>query len=79
MDDETRAEIDDAGRKGIEAEALSQALISAITALLYAGEHFDDWRAWCDAKGWHSGPDSAETLHASGMLLAAMEEGVFSG
>jgi len=69
MDDETRAEIDEAGQRGIRAEALSNVLTTSLTALMFVEDHFAEWRAWCDEHGWTSGPKDAKVITATAFML----------
>jgi len=65
VDDETRAEIDNAGRKGMEAEALSNALVSAMTDA--SGYRADEYVTYapapaCQSCGFADCPNAGNAL-----------------
>ena len=67
----------EAAHAGMATEALSQVLTTCSTLVMFAlegPETFAQWRAYCDGKGWASGPRSKEIMRVTGQFLAKMQD-----
>ena len=63
--------------KGTVTEALSQAAATAMTLEMFVAEcAFDEWPAFCDERGWRSGPRTREVLRSHGMVFAMLADGL---
>lgn len=68
LDPETERTLRDAATNGVAAEAVLQAVTTAIAVMRWAD--FADWRAWADSQGLNSGPRTEDIFAAHRKVLA---------